>query len=106
MSDFKDIKGVGETSITKLEETGFNTLEEVKDLSVDELVEKTNIKKDVAEKIIETVNPKQEPEEKVSDFDLSKQNPYLVVGFKASQYYTDDENEIEENFNKYLEIGG
>jgi hypothetical protein len=63
------------------------------------ITEPEEIVQEEVKKIVEPIK------EETSDFDLNKENPYLVVGFKASKHYTTDEKMIENNFKKYLETG-
>lgn len=45
----------------------------------------------------------EEQEEVKSEFQLNKQNKYLVKAFKESEYYNEDisNEELEERFNKF-----
>lgn len=47
--------------------------------------------------------PKEKPEKVKTDFKLNKQNKYLVIAFKKSEYYNKDitNEELEERFNKF-----
>lgn len=77
--------------------------EEIEVLETDEEVKEPIPEPEENEKEIEV--PDNEVQEETSDFDLTKQNEYLIAGFKASKYYTTDKNYVEENFKKYVKTG-
>jgi|GEM_PF-1772244 len=112
--ELEDLKGVGESTAKKLEEAGY-TIENIKDVPVDEIIKKTGLHEKVAETIHEEASklpgidpkvPLDEPE-----FDLSKENRYLVAGFKEAnpglgdKWKFNSSNELKEAFDRYKEIG-
>jgi len=109
--ELEDLKGVGESTAKKLEEAGY-TIENIKDVSVDEIVEKTGLHRKIVETIHEEAStlpsidpsvPLDEPE-----FNLDNENRYLVAGFRETLESTGkygSNKELKEAFEKYKEIG-
>jgi hypothetical protein len=109
--ELEDLKGVGDSTAKKLKEAGY-TIENIKDVPVDEIIEKTGLHEKIAETIHEEASklpgidpkvPLDEPE-----FDFKNENRYLVAGFKETLESTGkygSNKELKEAFDKYKEIG-
>ncbi|UTB32722.1 MAG: helix-hairpin-helix domain-containing protein [Methanobacterium sp. ERen5] len=112
--ELEDLKGVGDSTAKKLEEAGY-TIENIKDVPVDEIIEKTGLHKNIAETIHEEASklPSIDPDVPLDEpeFDLEKENRYLVAGFREANPGLGDEwkfgsaKELKEAFEKYKEIG-
>lgn len=111
--ELEDLKGVGESTAKKLKEAGY-TIENIKDVSVEEL-EEAGIHKNTAEAIYKEASelpsidpniPLDEPE-----FDLDNENRYLVAGFRAAhpglgtEWKFGSNKELKEAFEKFKELG-
>jgi len=106
--ELKDIKGVNRKIIKKLNTNGYENIENLEKLTLEDYV-KIGLDKDTAERIIEAIkeeksNTDDENEEQTDDW-LSTQNRYLVSGFKASEYYDDklEGDKLKEAFKKFKE---
>jgi hypothetical protein len=129
--DLMKIKGIGEATVKKLREAGFtdekllgSTTEDLIKAKIDEPLAskivkeiKEIIKEEKVQEEVKVEEPILEPEPqktendnentepaKTSDFDLSKQDKYLIAGFKASKHYNEnlEVNDLKNSFEKYI----
>lgn len=126
MTDLKDLKGVNRSTAKKLTEAGY-TLENILDDTSEEITEKTGLSEKIVTNILLEINKltvtpgavttcddgelalevNVESKDETVDFDLEKENKYLVAGFKASKLYKKEltGRELKEAFQKYKKKG-
>lgn len=92
-----DIKGVGKSTATKLEEHGYETVQDLKDISTEDLT-KIGIHSNTAEKIIESVKELGEVHENLT-YHVEEANEFVLFAFKKSEDY--DEDHLEESFDSW-----
>lgn len=93
MMELKEIENVGDATLEKLNEYDYNTIEDLDGVTFDELI-RMGVTEKAANSIIGVINEDENPEddgiEESSEFDLEKQNRYLVAGFKVSKHYDNE----------------
>ncbi len=113
MVEFEELPEVGEKTAQKLRDAGYNTIDDLAIVEPDDLAEKAKIGNKIAKDLVsfskELKNVAENIEidytglEEKSDFDLEKENKYLVAGFKASAEYNKElkGGKLKEAFDKY-----
>ncbi|BBL61507.1 hypothetical protein MARBORIA2_14910 [Methanobrevibacter arboriphilus] len=114
MVEFEELPEVGEKTAQKLRDAGYNTIIDLAIVEPEELAEKAKIGNKLAKDLVsfskELENAAENIEidytsleEKKYDFDLKKENQYLVAGFKASEKYNKDlkGEKLKEAFEEY-----
>lgn len=102
--EFEEINVLDKKTIKKIKEAGYKDVESLKELDINKLAE-LGIKEKPAKEIIEKLEKLKEPAtEPVKDeFDLEKENKYLVAGFKATKDYNEKlkGKELKSAFEKF-----
>jgi hypothetical protein len=101
--ELKEIENVGDVTLEKLKENNYNTINDLEDVTFIELID-MGLSEKAANSIINVITENDRLKEEITEeFDLEKQNKYLVAGFKVSKYYTKDlkSNKLKEAFEKF-----
>jgi hypothetical protein len=114
--DFKDLKGVGDSTAEKLRKADY-TLENIMEIPAEKITKKTGLPLKVVENILLEAGKKDDPPQPEIDPEvpldepeedpLKGENRYLVRAFKKSRHYkTPLSNKgLRESFNEYKKIG-
>ena len=92
-----DITGVGKSTAEKLEEYGYQTVESLKGITVEDLI-KVGIHNNTAEKIVESVKELEEVHENLT-YQVKDANEFVLFAFKKSEDY--DGDHLEESFDSW-----
>jgi hypothetical protein len=100
--ELKEIKGITKATIKKLKESGYETIESLREAQLDE---KTLQDLGFTEKEIKIISEFLEPKKKVNEglLELKNENKYLIAGFKVSKHYNKDlkGKQLEDAFEKF-----
>ena len=92
-----NIKGVGKSTAKKLDEYGYQTVEDLKDITVEKLTD-MDISVNTAEKIVESVK-EQESVMETLEYHVQNANEFEMFAFKQSDDY--DEDNLKESYNTW-----
>lgn len=92
-----DITGVGKSTAKKLEEHGYQTVESLKGITVEDLT-KIGIHNSTAEKIVGSVHELEDVQENLT-YHVGDANEFVMFAFKKSEDY--DEDHLEESFDSW-----
>jgi len=92
-----DITGVGKSTAEKLEKHGYQTVESLKEITVEDLT-KIGIHSNTAEKIVDSVKELEEVHENLT-YHVEDANEFELFAFKKSEDYNEDH--LEESFDSW-----